>query len=73
MSLLNISEKFVLNKLKNLKKGNLRLVNYDGKVFHFGDLESSLTADIQINNNRHIKLSTYSLLVDGQLFPSQRQ
>ena len=52
MSLLNISEKFVLKKLKNLKNGNLKLVNYDGKVFHFGDLESPLTTDIQINNKK---------------------
>ena len=61
MSLLNISEKFVLNKLKNLKKGNLRLVNYDGKVFHFGDLESSLTADIQINNKNFF----FNIIVGG--------
>ncbi len=52
MSLLNISEKFVLKKLKNLKNGNLKLVNYDGKVFHFGDLECPLTTDIQINNKK---------------------
>ena len=50
MSIKKLSEKFVLNKLKTLKKGNLKLVNYDGKVFHFGDLESNLTADIKINN-----------------------
>ena len=50
MSLGKISEKFVLNKLKNISFGNLKLVNYDGKVFHFGDLESNLSADIKINN-----------------------
>ena len=37
MSLSKISEKFVLNKLKLIKNGNLKLVNYDGKVYHFGD------------------------------------
>ena len=50
MSLLKISEKFVLNRLKNISQGNLKLINYDGKVFHFGDLESELSADIKINN-----------------------
>ena len=50
MSLLKISEKFVISKLKSIKKGNLKLINYDGKVYHFGDLENSLTTDIQINN-----------------------
>ena len=50
MSLIKISEKFVLNRLKNISQGNLKLVNYDGNVFHFGDLESALSADIKINN-----------------------
>ncbi len=50
MSLTKISEKFVLNKLKNISQGNLKLVNYDGKVFHFGDLESKLSTDIKIEN-----------------------
>ncbi len=50
MSLTKISEKFVLNKLKKISEGNLKLINYDGKVFHFGDLESRLSTDIKINN-----------------------
>ena len=50
MSLSKISEKFVLNKLKDITFGNLKLINYDGKVFHFGDLESKLSTDIKINN-----------------------
>ena len=33
MSLTKISEKIILNKLKNIDSGNLKLVNYDGKVF----------------------------------------
>ncbi len=51
MSLTKISEKFVLNKLKNISQGNLKLINYDGKVFHFGNLESNLSSDIKINNS----------------------
>ena len=50
MSFLKISEKIVLNKLKKMKYGNLKLINYDGKVFHFGNLESALSADIKINS-----------------------
>ena len=50
MSVKKISEKFILNKLKSIKEGNLKLINYDGSVFHFGDLESDLSADIKINN-----------------------
>ncbi len=49
MSLMKISERFVLNKLKKISQGNLKLINYDGKVFHFGDLESKLSSDIKIN------------------------
>mgnify|MGYP001158190171 FL=1 len=50
MSLFKISEKFVLNKLRSIKKGNLKLVNYDGQVYHFGDLQDSFSADIKIIN-----------------------
>jgi cyclopropane-fatty-acyl-phospholipid synthase len=50
MSFAKISEKIVLNKLKDIANGNLKLVNYDGKVFHFGNLESELSANIKITN-----------------------
>ncbi len=50
MKINKIAEKFVLNKLKLIKNANLKLINYDGKVYHFGDLESSLSSDIKINN-----------------------
>ena len=50
MSLFKIPEKFVLSKLKSIKNGNLKLVNYDGQVYHFGNLEESFTADIKITN-----------------------
>ena len=50
MILFKISEKFVLNKLRFIKKGNLKLVNYDGQVYHFGDLKESFNADIKIIN-----------------------
>jgi cyclopropane-fatty-acyl-phospholipid synthase len=47
---MKISEKIILNKLKNIESGNLKLVNYDGKVFQFGNLENKLSADIKITN-----------------------
>jgi len=54
MSLFKISEKFVLGRLSLLKRGNLKLINHDGKVYHFGDLKSSLTADVKINNPKFL-------------------
>ena len=50
MKINKIAERFVLNKLKLIKNANLKLINYDGKVYHFGDLESPLSSDIKINN-----------------------
>lgn len=50
MSLVKISEKIILSKLKNIESGNLKLVNYDGKVFQFGNLADKLSADIKITN-----------------------
>ena len=70
MSLIKISESFVLNKLKKISQGNLKLINYDGKVFHFGDLESKLIADIKINNPRfylNVILGGSSALGEGHM------
>ena len=50
MSLAKIAEKFVINKLKSTQNGSLKLVNYDGKVYHFGDLENLFVADVKIIN-----------------------
>jgi len=52
MSLIKISEKIILNKLKKIDYGSLKLINYDGQVFHFGNLENEFTADIKINNSK---------------------
>jgi cyclopropane-fatty-acyl-phospholipid synthase len=60
MNFTKVSEKIVLNKLKNIESGNLRLVNYDGKVFHFGNLENKLSADIKI-----INLNFYYNIISG--------
>ena len=61
MSLIKFSENFVLKKLKNISYGNLKLVNYDGKVFHFGDLESNLSANIKINDPKFF----FNLILGG--------
>ena len=61
MSLFKISEKIILNKLKKIEYGSLKLINYDGQVFHFGNLENELTADIKINNERFY----FNIIVGG--------
>jgi len=61
MSLFKISEKIVLNKLKKTEYGSLKLINYDGQVFHFGNLENELTADIKINNEKFY----FNIIVGG--------
>ena len=50
MNIYKIAEKHTLNKLNLLKIGSLRLINYDGKEFLFGDLDSPLKANIKIIN-----------------------
>ena len=61
MSLFKISEKIILNKLKKIEYGSLKLINYDGQVFHFGNLEDELTADIKINNEKFY----FNIIVGG--------
>ena len=61
MSLFKISEKIVLNKLKKIEYGSLKLINYDGQVFHFGNLEDKLTADIKIKNEKFY----FNIIVGG--------
>ena len=46
-----ISETFIVNKLKLIKNGNLKLTNYDNEKFSFGDELNGIKADIQINNS----------------------
>ena len=70
MNLSKIAEKIMLNKLKLIKHGNLKLVNYDGKVFQFGNFENALSADIQIINPvffRNIVLGGSSALGEAHI------
>ncbi len=50
MSLNKLAEKYTLSKLEKIKIGNLKLTNYDGKEYFFGNSDSSLKADIRIIN-----------------------
>ena len=50
--MIKISEKLIINKLKLIRNGNLKLINYDGKVYQFGDLENPLSGDIKINSSK---------------------
>ena len=52
MSIYKIAEQFVLNKLKKLENGQLKLSNHDGEVFKFGKNSSPLNADIIITNKK---------------------
>ena len=50
MNFNKIAENYTLSKLKLLETGSLKLINYDGKEFSFGNPNSSLKADIKIIN-----------------------
>ena len=55
MSIYKIAEQFVINKLKKLENGRLRLSNHDGEVFNFGKNSSPLNADIMVCESSHTK------------------
>ena len=50
MNFNKIAKNYTLSKLKLLETGSLKLINYDGKEFSFGNPNSSLKADIKIIN-----------------------
>ena len=49
MRLNKLSDKIVFNFLKFIKYGNLKLINYDGEVYNFGNSKDELQAQIKIN------------------------
>ena len=49
MSLNNLSDKIVFNFLKFIKHGNLKLINFDGQEYNFGNKKDKLQAQIKIN------------------------
>ena len=44
-----LSDSFVFKALKYIKYGHLKLTNFNGNVFYFGDNEENLKAEIKIN------------------------
>ena len=44
-----ISDRFVFKALKYIKYGNLKLTNFDGNTFYFGNNNENLKAEIKIN------------------------
>ncbi len=61
MTLNKMAENFVLSKIKNIKHGSLKLINYDGKVYQFGDVNSNLSSDIKVNNPKFY----FNIIVGG--------
>ena len=49
MNLNNISDKIVFKTLKFIKHGYIKLINYDNKIYSFGDGEQKLKVTIKIN------------------------
>ncbi len=49
MNLNIISDKIVFKSLKFIKYGNLKLTNYNGKQYNFGNPEEKLKVNVTIN------------------------
>ena len=49
MSLNKLSDNIVFKFLKYIKHGNLKLINYDGQVHNFGNINEKLQAELKIN------------------------
>ena len=50
MTLNKVSDNFVFKFLKYIKHGHLKLTNFNGQVFYFGNIKEDLKAEIKINN-----------------------
>ena len=49
MNLNKLSDKIVFSSLKYIKHGTLKIINYDGKEYNFGDSNEKLHAHLKIN------------------------
>ena len=63
MNLNIISDKIVFNSLKLIKYGNLKLTNYNGKQYNFGNPEEKLKVNVKINNPG----LTYNIIKSGSV------
>tara|TARA_B100001540_G_scaffold303867_1_gene312983 strand:+ start:210 stop:1385 length:1176 start_codon:yes stop_codon:yes gene_type:complete len=49
MNIQSISDKFVFSALKFIKYGHLKIINFDGKKYYFGNCNSILHVELKIN------------------------
>ena len=57
MILNQLSDKFVFKTLKYIKYGHLKLTNFNGDVYYFGNEKEDLKAQIKIKAGTKAKLS----------------
>ena len=58
-----ISENLVFKTLKFIKHGQLKLTNFDGKKYYFGDSGKNLNVELKINNPNF----TFSIIQKGSI------
>ena len=63
MNLNNISDQIVFKSLKFIEHGNIKLINYDGKIYDFGNSEKNLKVEIKINKPG----LTYQIIKSGSV------
>ena len=63
MNLKNISDTLVFKTLKFIKYGSIKLINYDNKIYNFGDQEKELKVNIKINKPG----LTYQVIKSGSI------
>ena len=51
MILNQLSDKFVFKTLKYIKYGHLKLINFNGDVYYFGNKKEDLKAEIKIKKS----------------------
>ena len=63
MNLNIISDKIVFKSLKFIKYGNLKIINYNGMQYNFGNPEEKLKVNVKINNPG----LTYNIIKSGSI------
>ena len=59
----NISDKIVFNSLRPIKHGSLKVTNYDGNVYFFGEKNKKLNVELVINKPG----LTYDVIKNGSI------
>ena len=63
MNFHNISDKFVFNSLKYISHGHLKIINFDGKKYYFGNSNSKLNVELKIKKPG----ITYNVIKNGSI------